>query len=46
MVVTIDMEEVLVINTDDVVLVCKKNSVPKIKQLVKSLAGTENDHLT
>jgi mannose-1-phosphate guanylyltransferase len=46
MVVTIDMEETLVVNTEDVVLVCKKSSVPKIKKLVESLNGTENDHLT
>lgn len=46
MVVTIDVEDLLVVNTDDVVLVCKKSSVPKIKKLVESFAGTENDHLT
>lgn len=44
--VTIDMEEALVVNTDDVILVCKKTSVPKIKKLVESLNGTENEHLT
>lgn len=46
MLVTIDMDETLVVATDDVILVCKKNSVPKIKKLVESLTGTENDHLT
>lgn len=46
MVVTIDAEELLVINTDDVVLVCKKTSVPKIKKFVESLNGTEHEHLT
>jgi mannose-1-phosphate guanylyltransferase len=46
LVVTIDMEEMLVVNTEDVVLVCKKQSVPKIKKLVESLAGTEHEHLT
>jgi mannose-1-phosphate guanylyltransferase len=45
-VVTIDMDETLVVNTPDVVLVCRKKSVPKIKKLVESLSGTENDHLT
>lgn len=46
MVVGIDLEELLVINTDDVVLVCPKDSVPKIKKLVESLAGTEHESLT
>jgi mannose-1-phosphate guanylyltransferase len=46
MVVTIDVDELLVVNTPDVVMVCKKTSVPKIKKLVESLAGTEHDHLT
>ncbi len=46
LVVTIDVAEMLVVNTDDVVLICKKSSVPKVKKLVESLAGTENDHLT
>lgn len=44
--VGIDLNGVLIINTDDVLLVCHKNSVPKIKKLVESLAGTENEHLT
>lgn len=44
--VTIDLEGMLVINTPDVVLVCRKNSVPKIKKLVERMTGTENDHLT
>ena len=46
MVVGIDLKEFLVINTEDVVLVCPKNSVPKIKKLVESLAGTEHEKLT
>jgi len=46
MVVGIDLSEFLVINTQDVVLICPKNSVPKIKKLVESLAGTEHEHLT
>lgn len=44
--VGIDLEEMLVINTHDVVLVCPKKSVPKIKKLVESLSGTSNEHLT
>lgn len=44
--VGIDLSEMLVINTDDVVLVCPKTSVPKIKKLVESMSGTPNEHLT
>lgn len=44
--VTIDLDGYLVVNTNDVVLVCHKNSVPKIKKLVEELAGSENSHLT
>lgn len=43
---TIDIDDLLIVNTDDVVLVCKKTSVPKIKKLVESLKGTEHEHLT
>lgn len=46
LVVGIDLSEMLVINTGDVVLVCPKTSVPKIKKLVESLAGTPLEHLT
>lgn len=45
-VVTIDVDEMIIINTNDVVLVCKKTSVPKIKKFVESISNTENDHLT
>lgn len=45
MVVTLDLEGFLVINTSDVLLVTKKTSVPKIKKLVESLNGTENENL-
>jgi len=43
--VGIDLEDMVVINTDDVLLICHKSSVPKIKKLVESLAGTQNEHL-
>jgi len=46
LVVGIDLEKLIVINTDDVLLVCTKNSVPKIKKLVESLSGTEHEKLT
>ena len=43
---TIDVGDMLIVSTDDVILVCKKSSVPKIKKLVESLRGTEHEHLT
>lgn len=46
MVVGIDLASCLVINTEDVILICPKNSVPKIKKLVEGLNGTEHEHLT
>ena len=46
LVVTIDVEESLVVVTRDVVLVCNKNSVPKIKKFVEGLADTEHENLT
>jgi mannose-1-phosphate guanylyltransferase len=45
LVVTIDLNGHIVINTHDVILVCHKNSVPKIKNLVEHLANTENQNL-
>jgi mannose-1-phosphate guanylyltransferase len=45
MVVAIDLDQFLVINTEDVLLVCPKKSVPKIKKLVESLNGTEYEDL-
>lgn len=44
--VGIDLDQMLVISTDDVVLICPKTSVPKIKKLVESLSGTPHEHLT
>ncbi len=46
LVTTIDLNDMLVVVTPDVVLVSRKSSVAKIKKLVESLSGTENDHLT
>lgn len=43
--VGIDLSEMLVINTEDVLLVCPKSSVPKIKKLVENLKGTSHEHL-
>ncbi len=46
LIVGVDLSDLLVVNTDDVLLVAKKSSVPKIKKLVESFQGTENEHLT
>jgi len=46
MLVGIDLEEMILVSTDDVILVCPKGSVPKIKKLVESLEGTEHENLT
>lgn len=45
LVVGIDLDQFLVINTEDVILVCPKISVPKIKKLVEGLTGTPHEHL-
>lgn len=42
----IDLNNLIIINTDDVLLICHKDSAPKIKKLVESLAGTEHEKLT
>lgn len=46
LIVGIDLDQFLVINTEDVLLVCPKKSVPKIKKLVENLVGTPHEHLT
>lgn len=45
LVVGIDLEGMVIVNTNDVILICPKDSVPKVKQLVSSLSGTEHEHL-
>lgn len=46
MVVGIDLDSFLVVNTKDALLICPRKSVQKIKKLVENLAGSENRHLT
>lgn len=41
LIVGIDLEENIIVNTHDVILITKKNSVSKIKKLVESFAGTK-----
>jgi mannose-1-phosphate guanylyltransferase len=46
LVVGIDLEDLLVVNTGDVLLITQKKSVGKIKTLVESFQDTEYEHLT
>lgn len=46
LIVGIDLDEIIVVNTKDVLLLAKKSSVPKIKTLVESFEGTEHEKLT
>jgi len=46
LVVGVDLEENIIINTADVILIVKKSSMPKVKKLVENFAGTEYDKLT
>ncbi len=45
LVVGIDLDGLVVVNTDDVILICPKESVPKIKKFVSSLKGTKYEYL-
>lgn len=45
LVVGIDLDGLVVVSTDDVILICPKDSVPKIKEFVTKLKGTEHEHL-
>lgn len=46
LIVGIDLDETIIVNTPDVLLVTKKTSVPKIKNLVENFQGTEHEKLT
>jgi mannose-1-phosphate guanylyltransferase len=46
MIVGIDLENLLIVNTDDVLLITKKTSVSKIKKVVEGFKGTEYEKLT
>ena len=45
LIVGIDLEGLVVVSMDDVILICPKDSVPKIKQFVQNLNGTSYEHL-
>lgn len=46
LIVGIDLDEHIIVNTKDVLLIAKKSSVGKIKTLVENFEGTENEELT
>ncbi len=46
LIVGIDLDEILIINTKDALLVTKKSSVAKVKSMVESFKGTEHEDLT
>jgi len=46
LIVGIDLDEHIIVNTKDVLLIAKKSSVGKIKTLVENFEGTENEVLT
>ncbi|MGB9882928.1 MAG: mannose-1-phosphate guanylyltransferase [Microgenomates group bacterium] len=45
LIVALDIDEMIVVNTADVLLISKKSSVAQIKKLVESFEGTENESL-
>jgi len=45
LVVGIDLNDYLVVNTNDVILVAPKSSVSKVKKFVEQLEGTDKEHL-
>jgi len=46
LIVGIDLDEHIIVNTPDVILIAKKSSVGKIKNLVENFEGTEHEKLT
>lgn len=45
-IVGVDLNDILVVNTQDVLLVAKKSASKKIKEIVEGFKGTENEKLT
>jgi mannose-1-phosphate guanylyltransferase len=45
LIVGIDLDGLVVVSMDDVILICPKDSVPKIKKFVQNLSGTSYEHL-
>lgn len=45
-IVGVDLDENIIVNTKDVILIAKKNSMPKVKKLVENFSGTGLEDLT
>jgi mannose-1-phosphate guanylyltransferase len=45
-IVCLDVDDMVVVNTKDVILIGKKSSITKVKELVESFPGTEYENLT
>ncbi len=45
LIVGIDLQGLVVVSMEDVILICPKDSVPKIKKFVQNLSGTDYEHL-
>ncbi len=43
LIVGVDLDENIIVNTNDVILIAKKNSMPKVKKLVENFSGTEHE---
>ncbi len=46
LIVGLDFDDLIVVNTNDVTLIAKKTSISKLSQLIKNFEGTENEKLT
>jgi mannose-1-phosphate guanylyltransferase len=46
LIVGVDLEDMLVVNTGDVLLVSKKSSASKVKKIVEGMVGGKFDELT
>jgi len=46
LIVGVDLDEDIIVNTPDVILIAKKTSMPKVKKLVESFDGTEHEKHT
>ena len=46
LIVGVDLDENIIINTSDVILIAKKSSMPKVKNLVESFSGTKHERHT
>lgn len=45
MIMAVDLSEFIIINTQDAILITKKNSMGKVKKIIESFPGTEHEDL-